>query len=77
MSASAAETTTLTLVRKFGSRSAVFLQDGSKDLNIYGGDWWMANQSMERSLEFAGYEVDHVWGGGHNGELAARSFRTR
>jgi len=46
----------------------VFLQDGSSDLNIYAGDWWKANEMMERSLTFAGYEVNHVWGeGGHNG----------
>ncbi len=45
----------------------IFLQDGDRDLNIYGGDWWMANQTMERALTFAGYEVNHVWGtGGHN-----------
>jgi hypothetical protein len=44
----------------------VFLQDGSGDLNIYGGDWWMANQTMERALEFSGYEVNHVWGDGHH-----------
>src|SRR6185436_7437437 len=42
----------------------VFLQDGSNDQNIYGGDWWMANQMMERALTFAGYEVAYVWGEG-------------
>ncbi len=45
----------------------VFLQGGSNDLNLYGGDWWMANQTMERSLTYAGYEVAHAWGdGGHD-----------
>ncbi len=45
----------------------VFLQDGKNDLNIYAGDWWMANQTMLRALQWSGYEVDHVWGeGGHN-----------
>ncbi|MGJ8695618.1 MAG: SMP-30/gluconolactonase/LRE family protein [Verrucomicrobiaceae bacterium] len=39
----------------------IFLQDGSNDLNIYGGDWWMANQTMQRALEFAGYEHTHRW----------------
>lgn len=53
----------------------VFLQDGSADQNIYGGDWWMANQMMERALTFAGYEVDHAWGdGGHNGEQGSAVF---
>jgi sugar lactone lactonase YvrE/enterochelin esterase-like enzyme len=53
----------------------VFLQDGSNDNNIYGGDWWMANQAMLRSLEFSGYEVAHEWGeGGHNGKHGAAIF---
>ena len=52
-----------TLIRKYEPKPIrVFLQDGSNDLNIYGGDWWMANQEMERALTFAGYEVNHVWG---------------
>ena len=65
-----------TLIRKFEPKPLrVFLQDGSADLNIYGGDWWMANQEMERALTFAGYEVNHVWGtGGHSGEHATRIF---
>jgi gluconolactonase len=65
-----------TLVRKYEPKPIrIFLQDGSNDLNIYGGDWWMANQSMQRSLEFAGYEVKHEWGEGpHNGQHATRLF---
>ena len=65
-----------TLIRKYEPKPLrVFLQDGSSDLNIYGGDWWMANQEMERALIFAGYEVDHVWGdGGHNGKQATEVF---
>lgn len=59
-----------TLIRKTEPKPLrVFLQDGSADLNIYCGDWWMANQEMERALAFAGYEVNHAWGdGGHNGK---------
>lgn len=65
-----------TLIRKYEPKPIrIFLQDGSNDLNIYGGDWWMANQSMERSFVFAGYEVNHVWGeGGHNGKHATEIF---
>ncbi|MHB1560863.1 MAG: SMP-30/gluconolactonase/LRE family protein, partial [Isosphaeraceae bacterium] len=65
-----------TLIRKYEPKPIrVFLQDGSSDLNIYGGDWWMANQEMERALIFAGYEVNHSWGtGGHSGEHATRIF---
>jgi sugar lactone lactonase YvrE/enterochelin esterase-like enzyme len=65
-----------TLIRKYEPKPLrVFLQDGKNDLNIYGGDWWMANQEMERALTFAGYEVNHVWGeGGHSGEHATKIF---
>ncbi len=65
-----------TLIRKTEPKAIrIFLQDGSNDLNIYGGDWWMANQTMERALIFSGYEVQHVWGeGGHNGNQAGAIF---
>lgn len=50
----------------------VFLQDGKADLNIYAGDWFIANQDMLSALQFAGYEVNYAWGeGGHNGKHAA------
>jgi len=65
-----------TLIRKYEPKPIrIYLQDGSSDLNVYGGDWWMANQEMERALIFAGYEVKHDWGsGGHSGEHATRIF---
>jgi gluconolactonase len=65
-----------TLVRKYEPKALrVFLQDGSNDLNIYAGDWWMANQMMERALTFSGYEVQHVWGeGGHSGAHGTEVF---
>lgn len=64
------------LIRKYEPKPIrVFLQDGSDDLNIYGGDWWMANQTMERALSFSGYEVEHAWGtGGHNGRHTTSIF---
>lgn len=64
------------LIRKYEPKPIrVFLQDGSNDLNIYAGDWWKANESMERSLVFSGYEVNHVWGeGGHNGNQGTSIF---
>jgi gluconolactonase len=57
-----------TLIRKTEPKPLrIFLQDGSSDQNIYGGNWWLANQGMLSALEFAGYEVAHAWGdGGHN-----------
>lgn len=60
------------LVRKTEPKPLrVFLQDGSQDLNIYAGDWWLANQSMLSALAWAGYDVKHAWGdGGHDAKHA-------
>lgn len=58
-----------TLIRKTEPKPLrVFLQDGTKDLNIYAGDWWMANQDVLSALLYSGYEVNHAWGegGGHD-----------
>ncbi len=65
-----------TLVRKVEPRPLrVFLQDGSNDANNFAGDWWMANQELERALRFAGYEVDHAWGDGpHDSKGATAVF---
>lgn len=65
-----------TLVRKTEPKPLrIFLQDGDQDLNIYAGDWWMANQTMNRALEWAGYEVQHEWGtDGHNQNHGAAIF---
>jgi len=65
-----------TLIRKYEPKPIrVFLQDGSNDLNIYAGDWWKANETMERALTFSGYEVNHVWGeGSHNGNQGTAIF---
>lgn len=64
------------LVRKMEPRPLrVFLQSGENDNNLYCGDWWMANQMMERSLTWAGYDVNHAWGtGGHNQKHATAVF---
>ncbi len=65
-----------TLIRKYETKPIrIFLQDGSNDLNIYGGDWWKANETMERALTFSGYEVNHTWGeGGHSGKHGTAIF---
>jgi gluconolactonase len=65
-----------TLIRKTEPKPIrVFLEDGENDNNAWGGDWWMANQEMERALTFAGYEVAHEWGkGGHNAQAATKIF---
>ena len=65
-----------TLIRKYEPKPIrIFLQDGNNDLNIYAGDWWKANETMERALTFSGYEVNHVWGeGGHSGNQGNAIF---
>jgi len=65
-----------TLIRKTEPKPLrVFLQDGEKDLNIYAGDWWMANNTMFRALPYANYEVKHTWGdGGHSGKQGTMLF---
>ena len=62
-----AAATLSTLVRNSEPKPLrIFLQDGSTDLNIYGGDWWMANQTWSEPC-LPGYEVNHAWGtGGHS-----------
>jgi enterochelin esterase family protein len=53
----------------------VFLQDGSNDLNVRPGNWWIANQQLADSLDFAGYDYMTAWGdGGHNFEHGGAIF---
>jgi gluconolactonase len=67
------------LVRKTEPKPLrIFMQDGVHDEWPGGpemGDWWMSNETMNRALEFAGYDVKHIWGAGsHNGSQAAAIF---
>ena len=57
-----------TLIRKSEPKPLrVFLQDGSADLNLYSGNWWIGNQQMASAFEYAGYDVKFVTGDqGHN-----------
>lgn len=46
----------------------VFLQAGENDLDNEHGNWWLANQQLQRALQFRGYDHRFVGGqGGHNG----------
>ncbi|MDB5297999.1 MAG: SMP-30/Gluconolaconase/LRE-like region-containing protein [Phycisphaerales bacterium] len=58
------------LIRKTeGKRIRAFLQDGSNDLDIYSGSWWVGNNDVMAALRYAGYEFQWVPGdGGHNGK---------
>jgi gluconolactonase len=67
------------LVRKTEPKPLrIFMQDGCNDQWQGGpefGDWWLGNQTMQRALEFAGYDVRHVWtDGAHDTEHATQLF---
>ena len=66
-----------TLVRKTEPKPIrIFLQDGAQDTwNPLFDNWYTQNRSMEESLRFAGYDVDHNWGTlGHEGSHAQSLF---
>ena len=47
----------------------IFLQDGTNDLNIEVGDWWLANLPMESAFKFKNYEFKFEKGSGsHSGK---------
>ena len=57
------------LVRKTDPKPLrIFMQDGVHNEWPGGpemGNWWMSNQTMNRALEFAGYDVRHTWAREH------------
>jgi gluconolactonase len=61
------------LIRKMEPKPLrVFLQDGSNDQNIYSGWWYLANQEISKSLEYAGYDSKFAVGTeGHNSRHGA------
>jgi enterochelin esterase family protein len=63
------------LVRRLPKKPIrLFLQDGSNDLDLAPGSWWLANQTMARSLEFAGYDYAYAWGAGFHNYLHGRAI---
>lgn len=64
------------LIRRSAPRPIrVFLQGGTQDLDLVFGNWWLANQQMASSLEFAGYDFETAWGeGGHNRQHGGAIF---
>ncbi|MBL8175104.1 MAG: SMP-30/gluconolactonase/LRE family protein [Bryobacterales bacterium] len=57
-----------TLIRKTEPKPLrIFLQDGRADQNIYGGNWFIANEDMASALDYSGYDATFVTGSeGHN-----------
>jgi enterochelin esterase family protein len=63
------------LVRRLPKKPIrVFLQDGSNDLDLPAGSWWLANQTLARSLEYAGYDYTYAWGSGFHNYLHGRAI---
>jgi len=52
----------------------VYLQSGSRDLDIIFGSWWLANQQMAAALEFKGYDYTFTKTTGQHGELMPDHF---
>ena len=61
------------MVRKMEPKPLrIFLQDGSNDQSIYGGNWFTGNQDLYGSLKYSGYDATFVIGtGGHDGRQTA------
>jgi sugar lactone lactonase YvrE/enterochelin esterase-like enzyme len=58
----------------------VFMQDGSNDQSIYSGAWFLANQEVYASLDYAGYDAKFVIGteghsGRHGGAILPEALR--
>jgi sugar lactone lactonase YvrE/enterochelin esterase-like enzyme len=62
------------LISKYEGRPIrVFLQDGSHNAVAWGGNGFLAGQSMLSALTYAGYDVQHEWGdGGHDDRHGAQ-----
>ncbi len=63
------------MVRKTKPKAIrVFLQDGSNDLDNANGNWPLANQTLAKSLAFAGYDYKFVLGEGFHSNLHGRAI---
>jgi enterochelin esterase-like enzyme len=63
------------LVRKTPKKPIrVFLQDGSSDLDNANGNWPLANQTLAKSLAYAGYDYKFVFGEGFHSNKHGRAI---
>ena len=63
------------LIRKTPKKPIrVFLQDGANDLDNNNGNWPLANQQMAKSLKFAGYDYQFVYGEGFHSNRHGRAI---
>jgi enterochelin esterase family protein len=52
----------------------IFMQDGANDLDNQHGSWWLANQTLARSLAFAGYDYKFEQGQGFHSNNHIRAI---
>ncbi len=52
----------------------VFLQDGASDLDNNNGNWPLANQTLAKSLKFAKYDYNFVYGNGFHSNKHGRAI---
>jgi enterochelin esterase family protein len=52
----------------------IFMQDGANDLDNQHGSWWLANQTLARSLAYAGYEYRFEQGQGFHNNTHMRAI---
>jgi len=64
------------MVRKTFPRKPirVFLQDGANDLDNANGNWPLANQTLAKSLQFAGYDYRFEFGQGFHSNRHGRAI---
>ncbi len=63
------------MIRKTPKKAIrVFLQDGANDLDNNNGNWPLANQTLAKSLKFAGYDYKFVYGKGFHSNLHGRAI---
>jgi enterochelin esterase family protein len=64
------------LVRKTIPRKPirVFLQDGANDLDNANGNWPLANQTLAKSLAYAGYDYKFEYGHGFHNNRHGRAI---
>jgi enterochelin esterase family protein len=64
------------LVRKTLPRKPirVFLQDGENDLDNANGNWPLANQTLAKSLSYAGYDYKFEYGHGFHSNRHGRAI---
>src|SRR5687767_10072759 len=63
------------MIRKAPRRPIrIFMQDGANDLDNQHGSWWLANQTLARSLAFAGYDYKFEQGQGFHSSSHMRAI---